>query len=145
MELFAADGHDAGGCERVTGKSGMRPYAPRSQTGARFAWSPAARRRVVQLAPARDDIALTHRPRKRPAGRGGAAIPRYSAGHRGYERQRVTEVLLSYPELNLMNSRIPENLHSDAPPARRVRTRTFHFAVQPYGMAESRSRPARRP
>ena len=26
MELFAADGHDAGGCERVTGKSGMRPY-----------------------------------------------------------------------------------------------------------------------
>ena len=27
MELFAADGHDAGGCERVTGKSGMRPYA----------------------------------------------------------------------------------------------------------------------
>ena len=28
MELFAADGHDAGGCERVTGKSGMRPRAP---------------------------------------------------------------------------------------------------------------------
>ena len=27
MELFAADGHDAGGCERVTGKSGMRPRA----------------------------------------------------------------------------------------------------------------------
>ena len=27
MELFAADGHDAGGCERVTGKSGMRPLA----------------------------------------------------------------------------------------------------------------------
>ena len=27
MELFAADGHDAGGCERVTGKSGMRPHA----------------------------------------------------------------------------------------------------------------------
>ena len=27
MELFAADGHDAGGCERVTGKSGMRPGA----------------------------------------------------------------------------------------------------------------------
>ena len=27
MELFAADGHDAGGCERVTGKSGMRPTA----------------------------------------------------------------------------------------------------------------------
>ena len=26
MELFAADGHDAGGCERVTGKSGMRPF-----------------------------------------------------------------------------------------------------------------------
>ena len=26
MELFAADGHDADGCERVTGKSGMRPY-----------------------------------------------------------------------------------------------------------------------
>ena len=26
MELFAADGHDASGCERVTGKSGMRPY-----------------------------------------------------------------------------------------------------------------------
>ena len=26
MELFAADGHDAGGCERVTGKSGMRPW-----------------------------------------------------------------------------------------------------------------------
>ena len=25
MELFAADGHDASGCERVTGKSGMRP------------------------------------------------------------------------------------------------------------------------
>ena len=25
MELFATDGHDAGGCERVTGKSGMRP------------------------------------------------------------------------------------------------------------------------
>ena len=29
MELFAADGHDAGGCERVTGKSGMRPDALR--------------------------------------------------------------------------------------------------------------------
>ena len=29
MELFAADGHDAGGCERVTGKSGMRPSSPR--------------------------------------------------------------------------------------------------------------------
>ena len=28
MELFAADGHDAGGCERVTGKSGMRPSRP---------------------------------------------------------------------------------------------------------------------
>ena len=28
MELFAADGHDAGGCERVTGKSGMRPTLP---------------------------------------------------------------------------------------------------------------------
>ena len=28
MELFAADGHDAGGCERVTGKSGMRPIQP---------------------------------------------------------------------------------------------------------------------
>ena len=28
MELFAADGHDAGGCERVTGKSGMRPKQP---------------------------------------------------------------------------------------------------------------------
>ena len=26
MELFAADGHDADGCERVTGKSGMRPF-----------------------------------------------------------------------------------------------------------------------
>ena len=26
MELFAADGHDAGECERVTGKSGMRPW-----------------------------------------------------------------------------------------------------------------------
>ena len=25
LSLFAADGHDAGGCERVTGKSGMRP------------------------------------------------------------------------------------------------------------------------
>ena len=31
MELFAADGHDAGGCERVTGKSGMRP--PREAKG----------------------------------------------------------------------------------------------------------------
>ena len=29
MELFAADGHDAGGCERVTGKSGMRPAVPK--------------------------------------------------------------------------------------------------------------------
>ena len=29
MELFAADGHDAGGCERVTGKSGMRPALKR--------------------------------------------------------------------------------------------------------------------
>ena len=27
MELFVADGHDAGGCERVTGKSGMRPWS----------------------------------------------------------------------------------------------------------------------
>ena len=36
MELFAADGHDASGCERVTGKSGMRP--PRvSPDGARVA------------------------------------------------------------------------------------------------------------
>ena len=31
MELFAADGHDAGGCERVTGKSGMRPIPPGSR------------------------------------------------------------------------------------------------------------------
>ena len=31
MELFAADGHDAGGCERVTGKSGMRPFASGSR------------------------------------------------------------------------------------------------------------------
>ena len=30
MELFAADGHDAGGCERVTGKSGMRPIVSRA-------------------------------------------------------------------------------------------------------------------
>ena len=30
MELFAADGHDAGGCERVTGKSGMRPQDGRA-------------------------------------------------------------------------------------------------------------------
>ena len=31
MELFAADGHDAGGCERVTGKSGMRPVSVRHE------------------------------------------------------------------------------------------------------------------
>ena len=38
MELFAADGHDAGGCERVTGKSGMRPVVPLSaqMIGLRF-------------------------------------------------------------------------------------------------------------
>ena len=33
MELFAADGHDAGGCERVTGKSGMRPCRSRGGSG----------------------------------------------------------------------------------------------------------------
>ena len=33
MELFAADGHDAGGCERVTGKSGMRPTEDASLRG----------------------------------------------------------------------------------------------------------------
>ena len=33
MELFAADGHDAGGCERVTGKSGMRPVILASLSG----------------------------------------------------------------------------------------------------------------
>ena len=33
MELFAADGHDAGGCERVTGKSGMRPLEVAGVTG----------------------------------------------------------------------------------------------------------------
>ena len=32
MELFAADGHDASGCERVTGKSGMRPAAEACET-----------------------------------------------------------------------------------------------------------------
>ena len=32
MDLFAADGHDAGGCERVTGKSGMRPCRKASQS-----------------------------------------------------------------------------------------------------------------
>ena len=32
MELFAADGHDAGGCERVTGKSGMRPRVHRCES-----------------------------------------------------------------------------------------------------------------
>ena len=32
MELFAADGHDAGGCERVTGKSGMRPPQTRADS-----------------------------------------------------------------------------------------------------------------
>ena len=35
MELFAADGHDAGGCERVTGKSGMRPFPPRRRVKSR--------------------------------------------------------------------------------------------------------------
>ena len=35
MELFAADGHDAGGCERVTGKSGMRPRRPHPEQGYR--------------------------------------------------------------------------------------------------------------
>ena len=37
MELFAADGHDAGGCERVTGKSGMRPL--RQRIGAVMKWA----------------------------------------------------------------------------------------------------------
>ena len=34
MELFAADGHDAGACERVTGKSGMRPLRTRDDVSA---------------------------------------------------------------------------------------------------------------
>ena len=37
MELFAADGHDAGGCERVTGKSGMRPIRSQDLTFALLA------------------------------------------------------------------------------------------------------------
>ena len=37
MELFAADGHDAGGCERVTGKSGMRPIQVQGCTDRAFA------------------------------------------------------------------------------------------------------------
>ena len=37
MELFAADGHDAGGCERVTGKSGMRPVVEQANEGAALA------------------------------------------------------------------------------------------------------------
>ena len=47
MELFAADGHDAGGCERVTGKSGMRPVEtapaelPFFRGGAHEAWTSA--------------------------------------------------------------------------------------------------------
>ena len=37
MELFAADGHDAGGCERVTGKSGMRPLVMNGVSTRRYA------------------------------------------------------------------------------------------------------------
>ena len=47
MELFAADGHDAGGCERVTGKSGMRPYqspCKRNPTGEHVAISERTKR-----------------------------------------------------------------------------------------------------
>ena len=43
MELFAADGHDAGGCERVTGKSGMRPHRPVSGAGGLVALLPGHR------------------------------------------------------------------------------------------------------
>ena len=39
MELFAADGHDAGGCERVTGKSGMRPLNYFLKNRHRFAYT----------------------------------------------------------------------------------------------------------
>ena len=38
MELFAADGHDAGGCERVTGKSGMRPACVPGDQSRPVAW-----------------------------------------------------------------------------------------------------------
>ena len=50
MELFAADGHDAGGCERVTGKSGMRP---RDVRGREDAWDD-AERETYTLNTARD-------------------------------------------------------------------------------------------
>ena len=51
MELFAADGHDAGGCERVTGKSGMRP-APLFQSvdrSGRLSGRPLTRRVVLAM------------------------------------------------------------------------------------------------
>ena len=52
MELFAADGHDAGGCERVTGKSGMRPgmtLEDFDRTAARLAAAGIGLRVFVQL------------------------------------------------------------------------------------------------
>ena len=67
MELFAADGHDAGGCERVTGKSGMRPGLWQCRQQAHFdgercelsVWVfPAMKARLRQRAQ-RDGIALS--------------------------------------------------------------------------------------
>ena len=49
MELFAADGHDAGGCERVTGKSGMRPLRRYPISMLSLPRSPALRGRLQAL------------------------------------------------------------------------------------------------
>ena len=51
MELFAADGHDAGGCERVTGKSGMRPFKMRIRELTRRKLGVSLPQLVEQLAP----------------------------------------------------------------------------------------------
>ena len=74
MELFAADGHDAGGCERVTGKSGMRPPAlarrRRCASATRAAWSARLTADTISSTPAGDrpractarDIRIRSRP-----------------------------------------------------------------------------------
>ena len=63
MELFAADGHDAGGCERVTGKSGMRPEREGSHPEQGPVKPPSAHEHV----PARP---ATHTPKADPTERG---------------------------------------------------------------------------
>ena len=87
MELFAADGHDAGGCERVTGKSGMRPHHVSSGPGRRRSHAEPPRDRggarealVQRCVPGLEHAAAAVRQSGRPPGDGYGHRYRWAVG-----------------------------------------------------------------